>query len=251
MSALLEAEITEDDGTSRKLTDEEAVAFIKLLSSAGNETTAKLIGWIGSTLADFPGERARLVKEKDLIRNGIEEILRYEPPALCPARVARREVVLHGEVVPVGGVVIFIQAATGRRPPPIPRTRPPRRGAEDRTSSLLRLRPARLLSAHHWPGSKGASPPKRRWLDSPSGTSTGKDATSSTPGVRCGATRSSRSASDDPALCRYRSTSRRRGNDHRQKPDGPLRQLDQCGDHLGDDPILTGHELIPEFSDPA
>jgi cytochrome P450 len=119
-SALLGAEITEDDGTSRKLTDEEAVAFIKLLSSAGNETTAKLIGWIGSTLAEFPGGRARLVKEKDLIRNGIEEILRYEPPALCLARVAQREVVLHGEVVPAGGVVIFVQAATGRDPRQFP-----------------------------------------------------------------------------------------------------------------------------------
>ena len=46
MSALLAAEITEDDGSSRTLTDAEAVAFIKLLSSAGNETTAKLIGWL-------------------------------------------------------------------------------------------------------------------------------------------------------------------------------------------------------------
>ncbi len=116
MSALLAAEITEDDGSSRKLTDEEAVAFIKLLSSAGNETTAKLIGWIGSSLAEFPGERAKLVKQKDLIRNGVEEILRYEPPALCLARVAQRDVLLHGEVVPAGGVVIFIQAATGRDP---------------------------------------------------------------------------------------------------------------------------------------
>ena len=116
MSALLAAEISEDDGSSRKLTDEEAVAFIKLLSSAGNETTAKLIGWIGSSLAEFPGERAKLVNDRELIRNGIEEILRYEPPALCLARVAQRDVVLHGEVVPKGGVVIFIQAATGRDP---------------------------------------------------------------------------------------------------------------------------------------
>jgi cytochrome P450 len=80
MSALLAAEITEDDGSSRKLTDAEAVAFIKLLSSAGNETTAKLIGWIGSSLAKFPGERGKLVKHPELIPNAVEEILRYEPP---------------------------------------------------------------------------------------------------------------------------------------------------------------------------
>jgi cytochrome P450 len=116
MSALLAAEINEDDGSSRKLTDQEAVAFIKLLSSAGNETTAKLIGWIGSSLAEFPAERAKLVQQRELIPNAIEEILRYEAPALCLARVALRDVTLHGEVVPKGGVVIFIQAATGRDP---------------------------------------------------------------------------------------------------------------------------------------
>jgi cytochrome P450 len=116
MSALLAAEITEDDGSSRKLTDAEAVAFIKLLSSAGNETTAKLIGWIGSSLAKFPGERGKLVKHPELIPNAVEEILRYEPPALCLARVVQRDVLLHGEVVPEGGVMVFIQAATGRDP---------------------------------------------------------------------------------------------------------------------------------------
>lgn len=116
MTALLAAEITEDDGASRTLTDAEAVAFIKLLSSAGNETTAKLIGWIGSSLAEYPGERAKLVTQPALIPNALEEILRYEPPALCLARVAQREVTLHGEIVPEGGVVIFIQAATGRDP---------------------------------------------------------------------------------------------------------------------------------------
>jgi cytochrome P450 len=120
MSALLAAEITEDDGSSRKLTDAEAVAFIKLLSSAGNETTAKLIGWIGSSLAKFPGERVKLVKHPELIPNAVEEILRYEPPALCLARVVRRDVVLHGEVVPEGGVMVFIQAATGRDPRQFP-----------------------------------------------------------------------------------------------------------------------------------
>ena len=116
MSALLAAEITEDDGSSRKLTDAEAVAFIKLLSSAGNETTAKLIGWIGSSLAKFPGERAKLLKHPEFIPNAVEEILRYEPPALCLARVVQRDVVLHGEIVPEGGVMVFIQAATGRDP---------------------------------------------------------------------------------------------------------------------------------------
>ena len=91
MSALLAAEITEDDGSSRKLTDEEAVAFIKLLSSAGNETTAKLIGWIGSSLAEFPGERAKLVKQQgpDPQRRRGDPALRAPRTVPGPRRAAR------------------------------------------------------------------------------------------------------------------------------------------------------------------
>ena len=116
MSALLAAEVTDDDGVERRLTDHEAVAYISLLSAAGNETTAKAIGWMGSSLAKFPDERAKLVAHPDLLNNAVEEILRYEPPALCLGRVAMKDVVLHGQTVSEGAVVIFIQAATGRDP---------------------------------------------------------------------------------------------------------------------------------------
>ncbi len=116
MSALLSVEVTDDDGTVRRLNDEEAVAYTHLLAVAGNETTAKLIGWIGSSLALFPAERAKLVERSDLIPNAVEEVLRYEPPALCLARVVQRDFEIHGQVVPEGAVMVFIQAATGRDP---------------------------------------------------------------------------------------------------------------------------------------
>jgi cytochrome P450 len=116
MSALLAAEITEDDGSTRKLTDDEAVIFIKLLAAAGNETTAKLIGFVGACLSEFPEEREKLAKSPGLIPGGIEEVLRYEPPALSLARVATRDVKLYDQTVPAGSVVVFIQAATGRDP---------------------------------------------------------------------------------------------------------------------------------------
>ena len=63
MSALLAAEITEDVGTARHLTDIEMLSFIGLLSAAGNETVAKFVGWAGATLARFPDERAKLVAD--------------------------------------------------------------------------------------------------------------------------------------------------------------------------------------------
>jgi cytochrome P450 len=114
MSALLAAEITDARGTRRRLTDTEMLSFIGLLSAAGNETVAKFVGWAGATLARFPAERAKLVADPNLIANGVEEILRFEPPAMALARVTRRDVTLYDEVVPEGSAVVLVTAATGR-----------------------------------------------------------------------------------------------------------------------------------------
>jgi cytochrome P450 len=114
MSALLASEITDEEGSRRPLTDTEMLSFIGLLSAAGNETVAKFIGWAGATLARYPAERAKLVADPNLIANGVEEILRFEPPAMALARVTRRDVALHDEVVPEGSAVVLVTAATGR-----------------------------------------------------------------------------------------------------------------------------------------
>src|SRR5215471_6192842 len=61
MCALVTIEFTDERGVTRKLDDQEAVAYIHLLSGAGNETTARFMGWAGSSLARFPDQRATLV----------------------------------------------------------------------------------------------------------------------------------------------------------------------------------------------
>ena len=114
MSALVAAEITEDGATTRHLTDTEMLSFIGLLSAAGNETVAKFVGWAGATLARFPAERAKLVADPGLVTNAVEEILRFEAPAMALARVTQRDVTLYDEVVPEGSAVVLVTAATGR-----------------------------------------------------------------------------------------------------------------------------------------
>jgi cytochrome P450 len=114
MSALIAAEITDTEGTRRRLTDSEAVAFIGSISAAGNETLARFTGWAAATLALHPAERAKLVARPDLIPGAVEEILRYEPPSMSLARVVKRDVSWYGEVVPEGSVLMLLTAATGR-----------------------------------------------------------------------------------------------------------------------------------------
>jgi cytochrome P450 len=114
MTDLLEAEIASDDGGRRRLTDPEVLTFIALLSGAGNETVARLLGWAGFLLARNPGERAKLVADAARIPNAVEELLRYEAPSPVQARSLTRDVELHGTVVPAGSRILLVTGSAGR-----------------------------------------------------------------------------------------------------------------------------------------
>ena len=114
MSTLVTMEFTDEKGETRLLTDMEACQYIGLLSSAGNDTTARFAGWAGATLAQFPDQRAKLVDRPELIPNAVEEILRFEPPSMCLGRVVTKDVVWYDQVVPEGAVMVPIHAASGR-----------------------------------------------------------------------------------------------------------------------------------------
>ncbi len=116
MSALVTMEFTDEAGAVRPLHDREAASYIKLLASAGNETTARFTGWAGATLARYPDQRAKLVARPDLVPNAVEEILRYEPPSMALARVVQHDVEWHGDTVPAGSALVIITASTGRDP---------------------------------------------------------------------------------------------------------------------------------------
>ncbi|MBW2241467.1 MAG: cytochrome P450 [Deltaproteobacteria bacterium] len=114
MTDLLEAEIDLDDGTKRRLTDVELLSFIGLLSGAGNETVARLLGWMATTLARFPTQRRKLVEDPAKIPGGVEELLRYEAPSPVQARRLTRELELHGEKLPEGSRILLLTGSAGR-----------------------------------------------------------------------------------------------------------------------------------------
>ena len=85
-----------------------------MLSGAGNETTTRLIGWAGKTLAEHPDQRRELAADPGLIPAAIEEILRYEAPSPTQARYVTRDVDLHGQTVPAGSTMIVINGSANR-----------------------------------------------------------------------------------------------------------------------------------------
>jgi cytochrome P450 len=114
LSGLVQAEITDDVGEVRRLTDEESVAFANLLVSAGTETVARLLGWACVVLDEHPDQRAQLAAAPALVPNAIEELLRFQPPSPVQGRWTTRAVELHGTTVPADAKVLLLTGAAGR-----------------------------------------------------------------------------------------------------------------------------------------
>ena len=114
ISDLMSAEIDLPDGSKRKLKNVELLAFIGLLSGAGNETVARFLGWTCTLLDRHPDQRAKLVANSGLIPNAVEEILRYEAPSPVQGRRTTREIEIHGVTIPKGGKVLMLTGSAGR-----------------------------------------------------------------------------------------------------------------------------------------
>jgi cytochrome P450 len=114
MTVLLNAEFDDETGTTRRLTRAEVLTYIDVLAGAGNETTGRLIGWLGKVLGDHPDQRRRLVADRSLIPNAIEETLRFEPTGLHLARFVARDVEYHGTTVPAGSAILLLVGSANR-----------------------------------------------------------------------------------------------------------------------------------------
>lgn len=114
MTDLLQAEFEDAAGAKRRLSDVELIAFVLLLSGAGNETVARLLGFAGAALAQFPEERAKLVERPGLIPNAVEELLRYEAPSPVQGRTVTRDVEWYGTRVPAGSIMLVLTGSAGR-----------------------------------------------------------------------------------------------------------------------------------------
>jgi cytochrome P450 len=114
MTDLLNAEFEDATGVTRTLTREEILGYVWLLASAGNETTTRLIGWMGKTLAENPDQRRKVVDDRSLVPNAIEELLRYEAPSPVQARYISRDVEHHGQTITEGNAMVLLNGAGNR-----------------------------------------------------------------------------------------------------------------------------------------
>jgi len=112
ITALIHAR--EDDGD--QLTEDEIVTMCGLLLAAGNVTTTDLIGNAVLTLLEHREQWNMLRRDPSLLRNAVEEVLRYEPPVLQTGRIATRDLEIGGCPIKRGESILTVLAAAGRDP---------------------------------------------------------------------------------------------------------------------------------------
>jgi cytochrome P450 len=109
LSVLAEAEIDE-----HRLTDEDLLNFAFLLLVAGNETTRNLIALGTLALIEHPEQRRLLVDDPSLIPGAVEEMLRWNSPVVHMARAATADVVIRGQLIREGDVVVMLYGSANR-----------------------------------------------------------------------------------------------------------------------------------------
>lgn len=100
-----------------QLTDDEILAMIVMLLTAGHETTLNLIASGTLVLLQHPDQMVRLREEPALIKPAIEELVRYVSPAeTATERYARDDITIAGTTIPKGELVLGVLASANRDP---------------------------------------------------------------------------------------------------------------------------------------
>jgi cytochrome P450 len=111
ISLLVEASL---DGHT--LTDDEVIAFLRLLLPAGSETTYRSSSNLLVGLLTNPEQLAALARDRTLMTRAIEEGLRWEPPLTGIGRTAAHDVELCGVAIPAGSPVGVCLGAANHDP---------------------------------------------------------------------------------------------------------------------------------------
>jgi cytochrome P450 len=114
ISKLCDAEIVDDDGSTKRLTDREVIGFASLIGSAGTETLTKLLANAVVLFHRNPSEWKKVLDDPGKIPGAVEETLRYWAPSQYQGRVLTDDVTAHGVTMPKGSRVLLLTGAANR-----------------------------------------------------------------------------------------------------------------------------------------
>ncbi len=112
---LISSLIAAEEGGDR-LSDEEIMTMCGLLLTAGNVTTTDLIGNGVHALLSFPEQLRKLQADPSLIKNAVEEMLRYDSPVTQSGRTPLSDVEIGGCPIAAGQSVTPLLSAANHDP---------------------------------------------------------------------------------------------------------------------------------------
>jgi cytochrome P450 len=116
ISVLVEAEITDGDGSIHRLSDDEIYSFASLLLGAGSGTTWKQMGITLAALLTRPDQLDRVRSDRTLLRAAVEESVRWNATDPMFSRWVTDDTELAGTPLPKGSVLHLCLGAANRDP---------------------------------------------------------------------------------------------------------------------------------------
>ena len=111
MGSLLKAHIPDFNGGTYQLREDQVATRVVELAGAGFETTAKQIGNAVVALAWYPEQRAELAADPSLMKNAVEELVRWDPASHYVVRFVEEDVKLHGTTIPANSRVVLLTSS--------------------------------------------------------------------------------------------------------------------------------------------
>ena len=165
ISAMIHAEEAGD-----QLSDEEIIRQCNLLLLAGNLTTSDLIGNAVMALVRHPEQQQLLREDRSLLKNAVEEVLRYDSPVTNSGRIAHEDFEIGGFAIRQGQALSVSLAAGNRDPRGASGAGPLRHPAREDPAPLLRRRPPLLPGCAPGAARSGRDPRRAARPLLPSGT---------------------------------------------------------------------------------
>jgi cytochrome P450 len=116
ISVLVEAELTDEDGKTHRLSDRDVLGFALLLLAAGSGTTWKQMGITLLALLHNPPALDAAKADRSVLRSVVEESVRWTPTDPVFARFVAHDCELAGVQIPAGAIVHACLAAANRDP---------------------------------------------------------------------------------------------------------------------------------------
>jgi cytochrome P450 len=104
------------DVEGHKLTIDEIVAMIRLLLSAGHNSTTSSLGIAILRLAENRDRQQALREQPQLIPRAVDEFLRHESPVMATKRIATKDLEFAGREISQGDEVFLVWGSANRDP---------------------------------------------------------------------------------------------------------------------------------------